>query len=263
MNQRFETQLQKKYLRTIEVPFKREVKVPTTSYAVEAYQHSLRVPVKKMLPVQTFEMVDEHYTEYEDRQAVREKEVWVKTIVPETYIERVPVPKTRQVAKPVTKYEEVEDYEEVQVTSEKAVPVQGYRVDQVEDTKVVEVEEVQDYELMPVPKGGIRPSGIAFEVGEGGPGHVARKTGHTVHHPSHPRVQPVPHDPSPNSPPTAYGWRPAWGGSSRLPAGAAAAPVTTSRPSSGSAPRLWNPYVPTSATYGSRPSYNSQSLRRF
>ena len=35
----------------------------------------LKIPVKKMVPVETFEMVNEQYTEYEDREAVREKEV--------------------------------------------------------------------------------------------------------------------------------------------------------------------------------------------
>jgi hypothetical protein len=252
---RYDSQLQQKFVRTIEVPFKREVKVPTTSYVVQPYQATAKIPVKKMVPIETFEMVDEQYTEFEDREAVREKEVWVKTIVPERYIERVPVPKIRQVAKPITKYEEIQDFEEVKVTCEKAVPVQGYRIDQVEDTKVVEVEEVQDYELLPVPKGSIHPSGAAADLGESNPPHthLSRSTGSVVHHPSHPRLTAVPHDMNPGAPPS---WKPAWGATQRAPAQTQQQPLA--------APKLWNPYVPTNSSYGRfYPQRQGEPLRRY
>lgn len=40
-----------------------------------------RVPVKKLVQVPGFQTVNESYVEYEDREAIREKEVWVKKIV--------------------------------------------------------------------------------------------------------------------------------------------------------------------------------------
>ena len=50
-----------------------------------------KVPVRRLVKCPGFQTVNESYVEYEDREAVREKEVWVKRIVPERYVERVSV----------------------------------------------------------------------------------------------------------------------------------------------------------------------------
>jgi len=50
-----------------------------------------KVPVRRLVECPGFQTVNESYVEYEDREAVREKEVWVKRIVPERYVERVSV----------------------------------------------------------------------------------------------------------------------------------------------------------------------------
>jgi len=50
-----------------------------------------KVPVRRLVEVPGFQTVNESYVEYEDREAVREKEVWVKRIEQERYVERVSV----------------------------------------------------------------------------------------------------------------------------------------------------------------------------
>jgi hypothetical protein len=102
-----------------------------------------RIRTTKLVEVPVMQMVDEEYTEIEERQAVRDKEIWVKKIVPETYIERVPVRKTRQVQRNGTEIREVEDWQVVNVPGNRTVEVAGYRIDEVEDQKMVEVEEFQ------------------------------------------------------------------------------------------------------------------------
>lgn len=114
---------------------------------------SPQVPVKKLVEVQGYQTVNESYIEYEDREAIREKEVWVKRIVPEKYIERVPVQRVRQVQKPTSVIKEVETWETVAVPTTRRVVVDGYRVDEVPDSKVVEVEEEQTFAMRPEPVG--------------------------------------------------------------------------------------------------------------
>jgi len=109
--------------------------------------------VKKLVEVAGYQTVNEAYVEYEDREAVREKEIWVKRIVPEKYIERVPVQKVRQIQKPTSMIKEVESWETVSVPTTRRVVVDGFRVDEVPDSKVVEVEEEQQFALRPEPVG--------------------------------------------------------------------------------------------------------------
>lgn len=137
---------QEKVVRRVEVPYTRSVKVPTRTTKLVPSTVVTQVPVRKLVQVPSFTVVEEEYTEFEEREAVREKEVWVKKIVPETYMEKVPVKKTRQVQRPTMETREVEELVSVEVPTNKAVEVEGYRVDQVEDTKLVEVEEYQTYE---------------------------------------------------------------------------------------------------------------------
>lgn len=80
-------------------------------------------------------------------------QIWVKRIVPEKYIERVPVQKVRQVQKPTQVIKEVESWETVAVPTTRRVVVDGFRVEDVPDSKVVEVEEEQTFALRPEPVG--------------------------------------------------------------------------------------------------------------
>ena len=77
----------------------------------------------------------------------------MKKIVPEKYVERVPVQKVRQVQKPTSVIKEVDSWEVVQVPTTRRVVVPGFRVEEVPDSKVVEVEEEQTFALRPEPVG--------------------------------------------------------------------------------------------------------------
>ena len=145
--------IRKTVLRRVEVPFTRSVQVPTQVVKLVPTTVEQKVPVKKLVQVPGYQTVNESYIEYEDRQAIREKEVWVKKIVPEMYVERVPIQKVRQVQKPTQVIKEVETWETVQVPTTRRVVVDGFRVDEVPDSKVVEVEEEQTFALRPEPVG--------------------------------------------------------------------------------------------------------------
>jgi len=182
--------IRKKVIRRVEVPFTRQVKVPTQTTQIVPTYIQQRVPVKKLIAVPGYKLVDEQYTEYEEREAIREKEIWVKKIVPEKYVERVPVTRVRQVQKPTTVVKEVESYETVQVPSTKKVLVDGYRVDEVQDSKVVEVEEYQDYELKPSPIGAPQINSTR-DLGRLPNSRLSRSLGHQVFPQNHPSIKHV------------------------------------------------------------------------
>lgn len=128
-------------MRTVEVPFTRQVRVPTTETKIVPSTTRMTVPVKKMVEVPSYRIVDEEYVDWEEREAVRDKEIWVKQTVQEKYIEKVPITRIRQVRVPHKDIQEVEELEEVEVPTTKAVSVPSFRVDEVQDSKLVEVEE--------------------------------------------------------------------------------------------------------------------------
>jgi hypothetical protein len=105
--------IRKTVVRRVEVPFTRNVQVPTQVVKLVPATVEQRVPVRKLVEVPGYQTVNESYIEYEDREAIREREVWVKRIVPEKYVERVPVQKVRQVQKPTSVIREVETWETV------------------------------------------------------------------------------------------------------------------------------------------------------
>jgi len=133
----------------VEVPFNREVLVPTTHTKLVPQTVQQRVPVKKLVEVPSVETVQEPYTTYEQRETIRNKEIWVRRVVPERVIEKVPVIKYRSVQKPTTVIKEVEEYQIVDVPTTVAVQVPGVRQQLVPDTKIVEIEEYQDFVLQP------------------------------------------------------------------------------------------------------------------
>lgn len=74
---------------------------------------------------------------------------------------------------------------------------EGYRVDEVEETKIVEVEELQTFELRPVPVG----EPIVLETREVGrvPGsRLARSVGPTIYSKQHPEVRDIDEDSMPD-----------------------------------------------------------------
>lgn len=152
-NRQYPPDFQRRVVRNVEVPYQRQVKVPTRERKLVASMTTMKVPVKKLVEVPSYRIVDEEYTEWEDQEKVRDKEIWVKKIVQEKYVEKVPVKKTRQVRVPHKEIREVEELQDVQVATNRAVEVPGFRVDEVQDSKVVEVEEMEDMRWEAEPTG--------------------------------------------------------------------------------------------------------------
>lgn len=170
---------QERVMRRVEVPYTRTVKVPVKNTKLVPSTIITQVPIRKLVQVPSFTVVDEEYTIFEEREAVREKEIWVKKVVPETYMEKVPVKRVRQVQRPTMEIREVEDLVSVEVPTNRAVEVDGFRVDEVEDTKLVEVEEYQTYNWQPVPTDD-RLLSMTREVGRVPGQHFARNVGRDI-----------------------------------------------------------------------------------
>eukprot|EP01012_Entosiphon_sulcatum_P008845 TRINITY_DN14863_c0_g1_i1.p1 TRINITY_DN14863_c0_g1~~TRINITY_DN14863_c0_g1_i1.p1 ORF type:complete len:304 (+),score=77.29 TRINITY_DN14863_c0_g1_i1:59-970(+) len=144
--------VRRKVKKMVEVPVTRKVKVPVTNTQVVETTEKQIIKVKKQILEDSFEWVDETYTEIEEQPAVRMKEVWVKKLVPEQYMKKVEVRKTRRVKVPCVVKKEIEEEVEVTVPTSKIVEVPGYRVDEVVETKLVEVEGWQEIEMVPKAK---------------------------------------------------------------------------------------------------------------
>jgi len=173
--------IQKKVIRQVEVPYTRTVKVPVKTRKIVPTKVQKKVKTKKLVEVPSFKMVDETYTEVVEQPAVRNKEIWVKKVVPERYMQKVPITKVRSVKVPTTVIKEVDDYEIVEVSGSKAIEVDGYRVDTVEDSKLLEVEEYQTYEFRPFAAG---PAKLlqSKEIGPVRAKHHSRAVGNEVFH---------------------------------------------------------------------------------
>lgn len=170
----------KKYVREVQVPYQRNVKVPVTRDRIVPATQTKTVETTKLVEVPSYKIVDETYIEYEERPVVREKVVWVKKIVPERVMERVPVKKTRQVKQPCTEIKEVIEQVQVQVPTSKLVKEKGYRIDKVEDTKLCEVEEYRTFKLRPEDTGDVVVD-KSRELGRLKGRHLGRSIGLTVH----------------------------------------------------------------------------------
>jgi len=181
----------RKVVRQVEVPFKRQVKVPVKTRKIVPTRVQKKVKTTKLVEVPAFKMVDETFTEMIEQPAIRNKEVWVKKIVPEKYMERVPVQRSRKVKVPTTVIQEVDGYEIVEVGGSKTVEVDGFRVDEVDDTKVVEVEEMQRYRLRPEPDGPARIDATR-DIGRGQRSSYSnRRMGSQVYHANDERIRDV------------------------------------------------------------------------
>lgn len=67
--------IRKTVIRRVEVPFTRSVQEPTQVVKLVPTTMEQKIPVKKLVQVPGYQTVNESYIEYEDRQAIREKEV--------------------------------------------------------------------------------------------------------------------------------------------------------------------------------------------
>jgi hypothetical protein len=187
-------------VRRVEVPFKRQVKVPTVTHKLESTTIRKRVPIKRLVEVPSYQEVEEEYTVLTDPtlppnadpSAVAEARAGIHRATL-----KVPVTRTRKVMKAVTVFQEVDDWAEVDVPASRVVECEGYRIDEVEDTKVVEVEEVQHYALQPVPVG---PPSIAAtqDLGRINNSRLARNRGAEVFAADHPAVAEVENDDEPD-----------------------------------------------------------------
>lgn len=185
------THIERKVVRQVEVPFTRQVKVPIKTRKIVPVKVKKKVKTTKLVEVPAFKMVDETYTEMVQQPAVRNKEIWVKKIVPEKYMETVPIKRSRKVKVPTTVIKEVDDYEIVEVSGSQAIEVDGYRVDDVEDTKIVEVEEYQQYKLRPEASGPARIENTR-DIGYGNGSGGSRRVGAQVYHSNDERLRDVP-----------------------------------------------------------------------
>jgi hypothetical protein len=166
----------KKYIRQVEVPYTREVKVPVRTHKLVPATTVQRIPTKKLVEVPSFKYVDQEYTDIEDREMTREKVVWVKKVVPEKYVGKVEVRKTRKVKVPTTLVKEVQEFVDVQVPTTKLVEETGWRVDRVQDRKLMEVEEHRKYRLVPEPTGEVHVAGTR-DLGRTKGRHLSRQVG--------------------------------------------------------------------------------------
>lgn len=190
--------VQRRVVRQVEVPFTRTVKVPVKTRKIVPVVVQKKVRTNKLVEVPSWTTADEEYTEIVEQPAIRQREVWVKKVVPEKYMKKVEVKKSRKVKVPTTVLKNVEDYEVVEVTENKAVEVDGFRVDQVEDSKLVEVEEYQTYELHPQPTGESSVLGTRDIGPVRGAGHHSRRIGNEVYHPMDERTRDIEHDEAPD-----------------------------------------------------------------
>jgi len=190
--------VQRRVVRQVEVPYTRTVKVPVKTRKIVPVVVQKKVRTNKLVEVPSWTTADEEYTEIVEQPAIRQREIWVKKLVPEKYIKKVEVKKSRKVKVPTTILKPVEDYEIVEVTENKAVEVDGFRVDQVEDSKLVEVEEFQTYELHPQATGESSVLGTR-EIGPvRGAGHHSRRIGNEVYHPLDERTRDIEQDEAPD-----------------------------------------------------------------
>lgn len=188
----------RRVIRQVEVPFTRQVKVPVMTRQLVPQLVEKKVRTKQLMEVPSTKMVTEEYTEVVQQPTIRNKEIWVKKLVPERFSQPIVVKKTRQVSVPTTVLRETDGWEVVQVTENRAVEVPGYRIDEVQDSKLVEVEELQNYALQPLSTGQAQILS-AREVGPITGFHHSRRIGTEVYHPLDARHAGIEEDTAPFS----------------------------------------------------------------
>lgn len=174
-----QTSYKRSVKKVVEVPVSRKVKVPTVTPQIVDTEEVQRVKVRRHVMEPGYKWVEEAYTDIEEKPATRMKEVWIKKLVPEQYMKKVEVRKTRQVKVPTTVTREVEGWADITVPATKVVNVPGYRIDEVKDTKLMEIEGWQEIELVPRVKDKIRIERTRV-LDEDRHRRVERKIGHEL-----------------------------------------------------------------------------------
>jgi hypothetical protein len=136
----------------LEVADEYEVKVPVLTETVKEVIQQKQIKVKTLVPQPAQELVEEEYTDYITKDRIEYKSVLVPRKTTERYTLQIPVLKTRTVNRPITIQKEVVDYQTVQVPSVEKKLVQSYRIDQIVENRIVEVTETQDYRVAEEPK---------------------------------------------------------------------------------------------------------------
>lgn len=121
-------------IRQIQVPYTQKLHVPVVKSRVVPVQTVKQVPTREVRQVPGFREVKQKYTVLENRPAVRKKEIWVKKVVPQRYMQQVEVPRTRVVRVPHTEVEQVPDFKTVEVIEHRPMSVDGYRIDEIDET---------------------------------------------------------------------------------------------------------------------------------
>jgi hypothetical protein len=137
--------------------------------------------------------------------------------------------------------------------------VDGYRIDEVQDSKVVEVEETQDFELSPHPIGEPQISSTR-DLGRLPNSRLSRNAGPQVYHPGHPSLREVDADSEVNSV-APYGTA---GNTGRGPLGSSGAAIAGNGNGYGStsSSRFGNNYGNTNG-YGNNPSTGNSNPNSF
>lgn len=190
--------LPRRVVRQVELPVARQVKVPISTHTM--------VPVQVERQVKTTRMVEEPYTALEPEQyydfvykpAVRQKEVWVKRTVPVRTMEAIAIPKVRHVPRQTTRLRAVDDWAVQTHTEMRPMSVAGYRVDDVVDSKLVEVDEEHASANPYGPASNARVVG-ARDIGLINGVHHSRRLGSEAFHPDDPRHAQIAEDHAPHS----------------------------------------------------------------
>eukprot|EP00994_Dinema_validum_P006506 NODE_486_length_1641_cov_12.131281_g346_i0.p1 GENE.NODE_486_length_1641_cov_12.131281_g346_i0~~NODE_486_length_1641_cov_12.131281_g346_i0.p1 ORF type:complete len:312 (+),score=92.66 NODE_486_length_1641_cov_12.131281_g346_i0:39-974(+) len=133
----------------VEVPVTRKVKVATVTD--EAVEETIMVKVKciEQKSVPSTKMVEEEYVDYEEVTEYEIQEVWVKKLVAQAVVKKIEVKKVRDVTVPCTVIKDYEVEKEVPVKRKVIKQVPGFRIDEITDTRMVEMEGWQEVELVP------------------------------------------------------------------------------------------------------------------
>eukprot|EP00667_Euglena_gracilis_P008748 EG_transcript_8864 len=135
--------------RLVDVPSTRTVATPIFQEKVVTTMRRQAVPTTQLVQDVQYVTREEPYVEYENRPAVRMKEVWVRQVVPETVYETVPVQRVRQVTVPQPVTREVTCMTEVEVPVQEVVQEPCYRIDEVHEVAQAEVQVFQEVEWVP------------------------------------------------------------------------------------------------------------------
>lgn len=141
-------EFRRKVTRTVQRPSTRKERVAVEVDKIVECQEPKTITTIVQTEVEDFETVTEYRTVERPVTKHRERVIWKSRPGQESYTEQVPVQRTRMVKKAVLVVKQIEEIEDVKVIGTKEVEVDGFRVDTIEEIKVYEVDEWEEYELV-------------------------------------------------------------------------------------------------------------------